>query len=60
MAATTLTPELMNALHDGLVIPAHPLALNEHRKLDERYQGQEPALLDADLQIENRKWELGE
>ncbi|MBL8240033.1 MAG: AAA family ATPase [Bryobacterales bacterium] len=26
--------------------------------LDSRYQGNEPALLDADLQIENRKWEL--
>lgn len=29
------------------------------KKLEQRYQGQEPALLDADLQIENRKWELG-
>jgi dihydrodipicolinate synthase/N-acetylneuraminate lyase len=28
----------MNALQDGLVIPAHPLALNETRKLDERRQ----------------------
>lgn len=37
-----------------------PRALELRRKLDERYQGQEPALLDADLQIENRKWELGE
>jgi predicted ATP-binding protein involved in virulence len=26
--------------------------------LDARYQGEEPALLEADLQIENRKWEL--
>jgi hypothetical protein len=26
------------ALHDGLVIPAHPLALDEHRKLDEQSQ----------------------
>lgn len=25
--------------------------------LDQRYQGEEPALLDADLHIENRKWE---
>jgi hypothetical protein len=33
-----LTPELMRALHDGLVIPAHPLALTEDRKLDERHQ----------------------
>jgi len=30
------------------------------KKLDERYQGNEPALLEADLLIENRKWELGE
>jgi predicted ATP-binding protein involved in virulence len=29
-------------------------------KLDERYQGNEPALLEADLLIENRRWELGE
>jgi hypothetical protein len=28
----------MNALQDGLVIPAHPLALYETRKLDERRQ----------------------
>ncbi|ALS25679.1 dihydrodipicolinate synthetase family protein [Paenibacillus sp. 32O-W] len=34
----TLSPELMEALHDGLVIPAHPLALDENRKLDERHQ----------------------
>lgn len=26
------------ALHDGLVIPAHPLALNAERQLDERHQ----------------------
>jgi len=26
--------------------------------LDQRYQGEEPALLDADLRIENRKWEM--
>jgi len=37
-----------------------PRAQQLRQKLDERYQGQEPALLDADLQIENRKWELGE
>ncbi|MFC5467510.1 dihydrodipicolinate synthase family protein [Cohnella suwonensis] len=29
-----LSPSLMDALHDGLVIPAHPLALDENRKLD--------------------------
>lgn len=37
-AAKTLSPELKAALHDGLVIPAHPLALNENRKLDEASQ----------------------
>ncbi|MFK4233538.1 AAA family ATPase [Pseudomonas guariconensis] len=37
-----------------------PRAMELRQKLDKRYQGQEPALLDADLQIENRKWELGE
>jgi dihydrodipicolinate synthase/N-acetylneuraminate lyase len=37
-AKTTLSPEMLQALHDGLVIPAHPLALDENRKLDERYQ----------------------
>ncbi|RXZ83511.1 dihydrodipicolinate synthase family protein [Paenibacillaceae bacterium] len=38
MSASTLSPELKAALHEGLVIPAHPLALNEQRQLDERYQ----------------------
>ncbi|MCA0754278.1 dihydrodipicolinate synthase family protein [Paenibacillus sp. N4] len=33
-----LPAELTRALHDGLVIPAHPLALRECRKLDERRQ----------------------
>jgi hypothetical protein len=33
-----LSPEKKRALHDGLVIPAHPLALNEDRNLDERHQ----------------------
>lgn len=33
-----LDETLHGALHDGLVIPAHPLALNEQRKLDERHQ----------------------
>lgn len=37
-----------------------PHALELRHKLDARYLGQEPALLDADLQIENRKWELGQ
>lgn len=30
--------ELREALHDGLAIPAHPLALNADRQLDERRQ----------------------
>jgi len=34
----TLTPEQRAALHDGLVIPAHPLALDASRRLDERRQ----------------------
>lgn len=38
MANKTLTAEQLKALHEGLVIPAHPLALTEDRKLDERYQ----------------------
>lgn len=33
-----LSPEQFRALHDGLVIPAHPLALDEQRRLDERSQ----------------------
>jgi hypothetical protein len=33
-----LSPDKKAALLDGLVIPAHPLALNEARKLDERRQ----------------------
>jgi predicted ATP-binding protein involved in virulence len=35
-----------------------PAALTLRKKLDERYQGNEPSLLEADLHIENRKWEL--
>lgn len=38
MAAATLSPQLLKALHEGLVIPAHPLALDENRQLDERHQ----------------------
>lgn len=33
-----LSSEQQSALHDGLVIPAHPLALDEHRRLDKRHQ----------------------
>ncbi|MFD3261192.1 dihydrodipicolinate synthase family protein [Paenibacillus lentus] len=38
MTAATLSAELLKALHEGLVIPAHPLALDENRQLDERHQ----------------------
>lgn len=38
MGTTTLSPQLLKALHEGLVIPAHPLALDENRQLDERHQ----------------------
>jgi predicted ATP-binding protein involved in virulence len=37
-----------------------PRAIELRRVLDERYRGEEPALVRADLQIENRKWELGQ
>jgi len=33
-----LSPEQLGALHEGLVIPAHPLALDENRRLDEKRQ----------------------
>jgi predicted ATP-binding protein involved in virulence len=35
-------------------------AIDLRKKLNDRYQGEEPALLDADLIIENKKWELGQ
>lgn len=38
MSRKPLSPEQVKALHDGLVIPAQPLALNEDRKLDEQHQ----------------------
>ncbi|KJB84654.1 dihydrodipicolinate synthetase [Paenibacillus sp. E194] len=38
MAGKKLSNTLHEALHQGLVIPAHPLALNEERQLDERHQ----------------------
>ena len=34
----TLDPELKIHLHEGTVIPAHPLALTADRKLDEARQ----------------------
>ncbi|QHW33997.1 dihydrodipicolinate synthase family protein [Paenibacillus rhizovicinus] len=33
-AVPSLSPEQSRALHEGLVIPAHPLALDEQRQLD--------------------------
>lgn len=36
-----------------------PRALELRRILDARYQGNEPELLEADLRIENRQWEMG-
>lgn len=38
MKRKDINAEMKRALHEGLVIPAHPLALNEQRRLDERYQ----------------------
>lgn len=37
-ATTTLRPEIHRRLHEGAVIPAHPLALTADRRLDERRQ----------------------
>lgn len=34
----SLKPEIKNLLFEGAVIPAHPLALNQDRKLDEAHQ----------------------
>jgi dihydrodipicolinate synthase/N-acetylneuraminate lyase len=33
-----IQPSIKELLHEGTVIPAHPLALNVERKLDEKYQ----------------------
>ena len=33
-----INPEVYNLLHEGTVIPAHPLALDSTRRLDERRQ----------------------
>jgi len=38
MSAQKLSKEKRELLRQGTVIPAHPLALNEHRKLDEENQ----------------------
>lgn len=36
-----------------------PDALDKRRQLDQAFMGEEPALLEADLRIENLKWEQG-
>ncbi len=38
MNNSAIEQEKLDALHEGLVIPAHPLALKRNRKLDERRQ----------------------
>src|SRR5438128_4807448 len=38
MPIATLAPDIRVTLVRGVVIPAHPLALNANRKLDERRQ----------------------
>ncbi|MVO99568.1 dihydrodipicolinate synthase family protein [Paenibacillus lutrae] len=38
MARKDLSPEMLKALHEGVAIPAHPLALDENRKFDEKHQ----------------------
>lgn len=36
--ARALTPDQLRLLHEGTVIPAHPLALDADRRLDQRRQ----------------------
>jgi hypothetical protein len=38
MKTNLLNPEIKKLLHEGVVIPAHPLALTEDRQLDEQRQ----------------------
>ncbi|WP_128548258.1 dihydrodipicolinate synthase family protein [Larkinella soli] len=38
MNATSLRPDIQALLHEGTVIPAHPLALNASRRFDEKRQ----------------------
>jgi hypothetical protein len=38
MRINDLPPELVQKIHRGVVIPAHPLALNKKRLLDEKHQ----------------------
>ena len=47
--------EYLELVYTGLWKDPRAVALRE--KLDQLYQGEEPALLDADLQIENQEWE---
>ena len=35
---SNIDPKILNLLHQGTVLPAHPLALNANRRLDERRQ----------------------
>lgn len=35
---SNINPAIRQLLHDGTVIPAHPLALTAERELDEKYQ----------------------
>ena len=38
MSKATLNPKIKTFLHEGTVIPAHPLALDAERKLNEKRQ----------------------
>jgi len=38
LSARPLSVEKRRALHTGIAIPAHPLALDGHRRFDERHQ----------------------
>src|SRR4028119_1555490 len=38
MNSTALNPAIQTLLHQGTVIPAHPLALDQYRQLDEKRQ----------------------
>ena len=38
MSSDTIRPEIKKLLHEGTVIPAHPLALDARRQLDEKRQ----------------------
>ena len=36
--SNNITTDIRRLLHEGTVIPAHPLALDENRKIDEKRQ----------------------